>query len=195
MKQIEITTRVNNTLKEVDQKLTKQGFKVIRRSRIEDKYKTILYNELNKKNILEILPKCVLIRYLNVNNEQEFKKITYKNKVYEGNTVISEEKININIDDVNKADKLLEAVGFKTIVNVNYDVIVYSNNDVELCFQDVEGLGLLLEYENENDFEGYTNDEIMKEKYRMLEEIRKYNLDISNDIDVKKAFELINNGL
>ena len=76
MKQIEITTKVNNTPEEIDKILSNQGFRIIRKSRIEDKYKTILYNELNKDNILEILSKCVLIRYLNVNNEQEFKKLT-----------------------------------------------------------------------------------------------------------------------
>ncbi len=195
MKQIEITTRVNNTLEEVDNILTKQGFKVIRKSRIEDNYKTSFYNELKKDNILDVLSKCVLIRYLNVNDEQEFKKLTYKNKVYENDTVISEEKINVNIDDVKKADQLFNSIGFKTIVNVNYDVIVYSNDTIELCFQDVEGLGLLLEYENENDFDGVSNEEIMKEKEKMLEEIKKYNLDITNDIDVKKAFELIENSL
>jgi len=195
MKQIEITTRVNNTLEEVDSILTKQGFKVIRKSRIEDNYKTSFYNELKKDNILDILSKSVLIRYLNVNGEQEFKKLTYKNKVYENDTVISEEKINVNIDDVEKANNLFNSIGFKTIVNVNYDVIVYSNGSVELCFQDVEGLGLLLEYENENDFEGVSNDDIMKEKENMLAEIKKYNLDITDDIDVKKAFELIENSL
>lgn len=195
MKQIEITTRVNNTLEEVNNILTKQGFKVIRKSRIEDNYKTSFYNELKKDNILDILSKSVLIRYLNVNGEQEFKKLTYKNKVYENDIVISEEKINVNIDDVEKANNLFDSIGFKTIVNVNYDVIVYSNGSVELCFQDVEGLGLLLEYENENDFEGVSNDDIMKEKENMLAEIKKYNLDITDDIDVKKAFELIENSL
>lgn len=195
MKQIEITTRVNNSLEEVDDILVKQGFKVIRKSRIEDNYKTSLYEKLTKNNILDILSKCVLVRYLNVDNNQEFKKLTYKNKVYDGETVISEEKINVNIDDVNKADKLLESIGLRTIVNVNYDVIVYSNESIELCFQNVDGLGLLLEYENENDFDGRSNDDILKEKYHMLEEIKKYNLNITDDIDVKKAFELIYNSL
>lgn len=46
MKQIEIITRINNTLEEVDQILSKQGFKIIRKSHIEDKYKTNLYNKL-----------------------------------------------------------------------------------------------------------------------------------------------------
>ena len=191
MKQIEITTRVNNTLEEVDSILTKQGFKVIRKSKIKDKYMTNYYSELRKDNILEILPKCVLIRYADDVDGKELKKITYKNKVYENDIVISEEKISVDIDDINKANKIFEALGFKTIVNVNYDIIVYSNDNIELCFQKVEGLGLLLEYENENDFDGVSSDKIMNEKEKMLEEIKTYNLDITNDIDVKKAFELI----
>lgn len=67
MKQIEITTYVNNTLQEVDDILKRQGFKVIRKSKIKDIYKTLKYNELNKNNILNILSESVLIRYLKVN--------------------------------------------------------------------------------------------------------------------------------
>lgn len=191
MKQIEITTYVNNTLQEVDDILKRQGFKVIRKSKIKDIYKTLKYNELNKNNILNILSESVLIRYLKVNDKDEYKKLTYKNKIYDNDIVISEEKINVTIDDINKMNKLLELIGLKTIVNVNYDVIVYSNDDIEFCFQSVENLGLLLEYENKNDYDGYTNEEILSEKFKMLKEIQKYGLNISNDIDVKKAFELI----
>ena len=191
MKQIEITTYVNNTLQEVDDILKRQGFKVIRKSKIKDIYKTLKYNELNKNNILNILSESVLIRYLKVNNKDEYKKLTYKNKIYDNDIVISEEKINVTIDDINKMNKLLELIGLKTIVNVNYDVIVYSNDDIEFCFQSVGNLGLLLEYENKNDYDGYTNEEILSEKFKMLKEIQKYGLNISNDIDVKKAFELI----
>lgn len=191
MKQIEITTYVNNTLQEVDDILKRQGFKVIRKSKIKDIYKTLKYNELNKNNILNILSESVLIRYLKVNDKDEYKKLTYKNKIYDNDMVISEEKINVSIDDINKMNKLLELIGLKTIVNVNYDVIVYSNDDIEFCFQSVENLGLLLEYENKNDYDGYTNEEILSEKFKMLKEIQKYGLNISNDIDVKKAFELI----
>ena len=191
MKQIEITTYVNNTLQEVDDILKRQGFKVIRKSKIKDIYKTLKYNELNKNNILNILSESVLIRYLKVNDKDEYKKLTYKNKIYDNDIFISEEKINVTIDDINKMNKLLELIGLKTIVNVNYDVIVYSNDDIEFCFQSVENLGLLLEYENKNDYDGYTNEEILSEKYKMLKEIQKYGLNISNDIDVKKAFELI----
>lgn len=195
MKQIEVTTYVNNTLEEIDKILTNQGFKMIRKSRIEDKYMTLSYDKLNKKNILDILSECVLIRYLCVNKKDEFKKITYKKKTYEGPTVLSEEKINVNIDNIDKAEQLFNSLNFRNIVNVNYDVIVYEKDNLELAFQNVEGLGILLEYENESDFSNYTNEEILLEKQKMLAEIKKYNLNISDDYDVKKAFELINKNL
>ena len=105
--------------------------------------------------------------------------------------VISEEKINVNIDDTEKAEQLFAALGFKKLTDVNYDVIVYAKDELELCFQDVENLGLLLEYESLKDYTGYSNEEILKEKNEMLEEIRQYNIKITDEYDIKKAFELI----
>lgn len=191
MKQVEITTRVRNTIKEVDEILSKQGFKIIRKFQMEDNYKTFYVNDLNKNNVLDILSKCVIIRYLKMSNGKVVKVLTYKNKKYDKSTVLYEEKIEVNIDNINNADKLLDALGFKTILKINNNSVVYSNNKIELCFQNIEGLGLLLEYENSKDFTGFSNEDILKEKQKMLEEIKKYNLDITNEIDVKKAFELI----
>lgn len=191
MKQIEITVKVNNSLERVDNILKEQGFKIIRSSRIEDKYMTNQFAKLMKDNILDILKSCVLIRFLNVNNREIFKRITYKNKVYNGTTIISEEKINIIIDNIEKAEKLFERLGFERIVEVNYDVIVYEKNGMELAFQNVENLGLLLEYESINDYTEFSNEDIIKEKEKMLDEIRKLKIDIENDYDVKKAYELI----
>ena len=186
MKQIEITIKVNNDLDEVDKILKEQGFNIIRKSRVEDKYLKRNDIKLDKTNILEVLSKCALIRYLKVGND-EFKKITYKKKEYENNNVISETKINVNIDNTEKAYELLKHLGFELLVNVFYDVIVYEKDNLELAFQNVEGLGLLLEVENENDFTGVSNENILKEKQKMANEISKYGLNISQDLYVKKA--------
>ncbi len=191
MKQIEVTVKVNDSIKQVDKLLKDQGFKIIRTSRIEDKYMSNSHGVLSKDSILDILKKCVLVRFLNVNNKEIFKRITYKDKTYNGSTVISEEKINIIIDNIDNAEKLFEKLGFKKIVEVNYDVIVYEKNGVELAFQNVENLGLLLEYESSDDYSNFTDADIIKEKRKMLDEIRKFNIDIENDYDVKKAYELI----
>lgn len=191
MKQIEVTLKVNSTLEEIDTNLKKQGFNIIRKSRIEDKYMCSESYVLNKNNILDVLNHSVLLRYLCVDNKETFKKITYKNKIYENNTVISEEKINVNVDNLSNAERLLNAVGFKKLVDVNYDVIVYQKDKLEFCFQNVENLGILLEYENEKDFEGKTNEEILSCKKNMVEEIKKYGLLVDDDYDIKKAYELI----
>lgn len=191
MKQIEITTRVNETLEEAIKKLEKHGFKKVRESKVKDIYLTQKKKDLNKKNIIEILSSCVLLRYLKINDEQVIKKITYKNKVYDDNQVISEEKINLNCEDLNIAYKLFQALKFKKLTEVKYDVLVMKKNNLEFAFQNVNNLGLLLEYENLNDFEEKSNEEILEEKKTMIKELKSYGLNISNEIDVKKAYELV----
>ena len=190
MKQIEITVKVNNTPDEIAKILTKQGFKIIRRSRIEDEYLTQQKKELTKDNIIDVLNSSVLIRYLKT-EEHEFKKITYKIKQYKNKTVISEEKINVNIDNIENAIKLFSKLNFENLVSVKYDVIVYSDGTYEFAFQNVENLGLLLEFEHPDDFENFTTKEIMKEKEKMLKIIEDSGLSIEKDYDIKKAYELI----
>ena len=191
MKQIEITTRVNETLEEAIKKLEKHGFKKVRESKVKDIYLTQKKKDLNKKNIIEILSSCVLLRYLKINDEQVIKKIIYKNKVYDDNQVISEEKINLNCEDLNIAYKLFQALKFEKLTEVKYDVLVMKKNNLEFAFQNVNNLGLLLEYENLNDFEEKSNEEILEEKKIMIKELKSYGLNISNEIDVKKAYELV----
>lgn len=195
MKQIEITTRVNETLDEAIEKLKKYGFKKIRESRIEDTYLTQKKKELSKENILQVLSSCVLLRYLKVNNDQVIKKITYKNKVYDGNQVISEEKINLNCDDLETAFELFKALNFEKIIDVKYDVLVMAKENLEFAFQNVENLGLLVEYENINDFDGKSNEEILEEKKKMIVELKSYGFDVTDEFDVKKAYELISKEL
>lgn len=64
-------------------------------------------------------------------------------------------------------------------------------NGNEFAFQIVENLGNLIEYENVNDFEGKSVIEINKAKNKMLEYIKACNINITDEYDVKKAFELI----
>ncbi len=190
MRQIEITLKVYNSLKEVDKILKKQGFKMIRKSRIEDMYLKKENIKLGKRNILKVLSNCVLIRYIK-NKNKEFKLLTYKKKDYNGKKVISETKYNVNIDNIEKAYNIFINLGFTKIVDVKYDVIVYEKSGLELAFQDVEGLGLLLEVENSNDFAGVSDKDIIKEKRDMVKELSKFGLNLSKDYDIKKAYELI----
>ena len=190
MKQVEITTRVLETLNSITQKLAKQGFQIIRKSRVEDEYLTQYQGTFEQKHILEMLSSSVLLRYLNANGKIT-KKITYKQKTYQNEIVMTEEKINVNCDDLDTAKKLFLALHFRPLVKVCYDVIVFSNQKIELAFQNVENLGLLVEYENVKDFSDSTEEEILLEKQQMLKEIKNLNIQTTEEMDVKKAYELI----
>ena len=194
MKEVEITLRVKDSLEECKNKLEKQNYSLIRKSIIDDVYMTQNLAELNKNNIDDILKSCVLIRYLNADGK-EFKKLTYKNKVYKGNEIISENKINLNCDDLEKARELLEALRFEELVRVKYNVIVFSNGIKEFAFQEVENLGLLVEYESVKNMDSYTNEEILKEKQNMIQEIKDTWIEVENNLDIKKAYELIEKGI
>ena len=191
MKQVELTRYLLETEESAFDKLKKQGFKLIRTSMIEDKYLTSKIRELTKDNIQYILKNSVLLRYLNVEGK-EFKKITYKYKnVDKDENIISETKININCEDLSEAEKLFENLGFELLTIVKYKVKVYEKDGIEIAFQNVEGLGSMIEYENEEDFENKNQLEIEEAKQKMEEKIESFGLLIEKERDVKKAKELI----
>lgn len=190
MKEVEITLKVKDSLENCENLIIKQGYRKIRKSRIEDVYMTQNLSKLNVDNIKEILSTCVLVRYLNANGK-EFKKITYKNKKYDGENVISEEKISVNCDNLENAQKLFELLGFEKLVEVKYDVVVYSNNIREFAFQEVEGLGLVVEYEATKNMDNCSMEEIKKEKENMIKEIVNTGINIQSYNDVKKAYDLV----
>lgn len=193
MKQIEITVRLNENIQSAMDKLEQQGFKIIRESKIDDVYMTSKLNELNKDNIQNILKKSVLLRSLKLDNK-EIKKITYKNKeIDEKGDVISEQKINLDCNDLEKAKELFEHLEFKELIRVKYKVVVYSKDKIEYAFQDVENLGALIEYENVEDFDGKSLDQINEAKEIMYNEIKNTGIYITEEKDVKKAYELILN--
>ena len=191
MKQIEITVRLNEDMQSAIRKLEIQGFKKIRESEINDLYMTSKMKELNKDNIQNILKNSVLLRNLKLRNK-EIKKITYKNKeIDKKGDVISEQKIDLECNDLEKAKDLFEHLGFEELIRVKYKVIVYSKEKVEYAFQDVENLGTLIEYENTKNFEGKSLDEINETKNNMFNEIKNTGINLTEEKDVKKAYELI----
>lgn len=191
MKQIEITVRVKENLDEVINKLEKQGFKKTRESDIDDIYMTQIKNELKKDNIRYILANSVLLRSFTVDGEK-VSKLTYKNKEYDNGRLISEKKVNVNCNDLESAEKLFECLKFEKLVEVKYHVIVVEKDGIEFAFQDVENLGLLMEYESLMDFENKSINDIKIEKQKMYDFIKQTGLKITDEQDVQKAYELVN---
>lgn len=168
MKQIEITTRLNEDISIAIAKLESLGFKKVRESYLKDIYLSQLVKNINSNNIIEILASSVLLRHIKT-NDYEGRKITYKNKEYDENdTVLSETKVSVDCNDLEEAKKLFEYLKFEELISVISHVLVFKKDNVELALQDVDNLGILIEYENDNDFTGKTSEEIINEKEKML---------------------------
>lgn len=191
MREIEITVKVNNSLEEIQDILISQGFKKIETYRMYDKYLTLKQDDITKDNALDILKSCLLLRHLFLENNKEKKMLTYKQKEYDGSVVISDTKINVLVDDLEKTEELLLKQGYKNIVEVDDTLYVYEKDDLSIAIEDVKDLGILIEYENDKDFTGYTNEEIIKEKEIMFNRLKDLNLNLEDDYNVKKAYELL----
>lgn len=189
MKQVEITSRVLGNLEQQIRRLQEQGFSISKLGRVEDEYLSQEVSTINTSSVLSVLSHCVLLRYLK-ENDRVFKQITYKNKDYLNGEVISEEKYNIPCDDLSQAKKLFSALGFKTLVNVKYDVIEMKRDDFHFAFQKVEGLGILVECESPIDFSNSSLDNIKKEKKKLWSFLKSLGLELGEDLDIKKAREL-----
>lgn len=190
MRQVEITSRILGDLDTQIMKLQKQGFVISKRGRVEDEYLSQEVDKINTSSILSILSHCVLLRYLR-ENDRVCKQITYKNKEYVNGEVVSEEKYNIPCDDLLQARNLFSALGFKSLVHVKYNVIEMKKGDFHFAFQDVEGLGVLVECESPIDFSNSSFEDIKQEKKRLWSFLKELDLELSDDLDIKKAQELI----
>lgn len=189
MKEVEITVKVKDRFEDAIKIIESEGFVKIRESHIKDVYLS-QHIKMLKNNIENVLNKSVLLRYLKT-DDREYKKITYKHKVYDKDQLIAEEKINLACEDLDKAEKLFKALGFENLLTVEYDCPVYAKDGLELAFQKVKNLGLLLEVESKLDFTNANYDDIKQEKKRLFKQISQLGLDIGLQRDIKKAKELI----
>lgn len=190
MKQIEITTRVFEQRETVAAKLEKLGFVKKRSYTIDDSYQCSDLVGLHQDNIAEFLKQCVLIRSVDTDTTV-FKKLVYKNKTFKDGITLGEEKIEVQIDDVAKARALLGALNFAELVRVKYECDVYAKDGMELALQDVDNLGLLIEYEHNDDFTGKDESVIWQTKKAMLQAVKDLGIATSDEFDVKKAYELV----
>lgn len=198
MREFEITTRVLESLDSVKEKLEKLGFVVAKNATLDDIYLCPDDTLLTQDNIPSVLEKSVLIRHFQgdfYGKYEDHKMITYKHKKFENGVTISEEKLSVNIDDIESANTLLCAMGYKELVKITNRYVVYKKDELELALQSVENLGLLIEYESEKPCDSMSIEEILREKKEMLEEIRALGIETTDEFDVKKAYELIKKGM
>lgn len=160
----EITLKIKCELNEFYEIMKKKGFKVIDKFRLDDTYFIPKDLKLNKTNIRYILSKAVLVRDITDKMTKERPKlITFKIKEFDENgKILNQESVNCKIYDIEDAKKLLKAIGYKEIMNIIEDDVVYEKEGFEIAVKDIKNGDKLIEIETTDNEELDTIEKLIK---------------------------------
>lgn len=182
----EVTVQVFNTLEETLKILKKQGFTITERFELDDwYYSTYTKEEARKTEYQDLIASSLLVR--KVINENKIEHLLfYKNKQLDScGNVIAETKIGTKIESCEKVCKMLTSINMKEWCSIKNKSVVVTNDKMQFCLQDIEGLGLFIEYEEKDRHKGLSS----TEKFKTLsEELKSLNLKIGNDFSCKKPY-------
>ena len=147
----EITVKMKCELNEFYKIVEEKGFKVVDKFSMDDTYFIPEILNLDKMKTREILSKAVLVRDIRRQMPNRIiKQITFKIKNFdEYGNILSQESVNCDILETEDAKKLLKAIGYKEIMNIKEDEIVYEKDGFQLAIKDIKGGDNLIEIETE----------------------------------------------
>lgn len=160
----EITVKIKCDLNEFYDILKDKGFKVIDKFSMDDTYFIPKEIDLDKMSTRDILFKAVLVRdIVGKMSNRRTKKITYKIKKFdEHGNILSQRAVNCDILNVEDAKKLLKAIGYKEVMNIKEDDIVYEKDKLQLAIKDIHNGDNLIEIETTEDKDLDTVEKLIK---------------------------------
>ena len=160
----EITLKIKCELNEFYKIVEKKGFKIIDKFSMDDTYFIPEEVELDKVNTRDILSKAVLVRdIIGKMSNRRTKLITFKIKNFdESGNILNQESVNCNILETEDAKKLLKAIGYKEIMDIKEDDVVYEKNGFQLAIKDIKNGDNLIEIETEENKELDTIEKLIR---------------------------------
>lgn len=160
----EITVKIKCELEELYKILEEKEFKTIRKFSMDDTYfvpETLNIEEIETR---EILSKAIMVREIELKTIGKVRKlITYKIKEFdEKGNILNQKAINCEIEKIEEAKKLLNAIGYKEIMNIKEDDIVYGKDGFELAIKDIKDGENLIEIETEESEELNTIEKLIQ---------------------------------
>lgn len=185
----EITVRLICSIDEMCSILENKGFKIVDKYSLDDTYyisKELDETKLSPREVLNhyiLVRKITQYRGLNFKDSYNIIKITYKNKNFSSDgEILSQDKVDCEITEIEDGKKLLKALGYKAIMDIKENSIVYGKDEIKIAIKDVENDDNLIEIETIENNEKYDT----TEKLKLM--IRELNIPIDeSDFFVKKA--------
>ena len=152
----EITLKIKCELNEFYKIIEEKGFKIIDEFSMDDTYFVPKEVDLDKTDIRDTLSKALLVRdIIGKMSNKRTKLITFKIKNFDkAGNILNQESINCNILEIEDAKKLLKVIGYKEIMNIKENDVVYEKDGFQLAVKNIKDGDNLIEIETEE------NDEI-----------------------------------
>ena len=179
----EITLKIKCELNEFYKIIEEKGFKIIDEFSMDDTYFVPKEVDLDKTDIRDTLSKELLVRdIIGKMSNKRTKLITFKIKNFdEAGNILNQESINCNILEIEDAKKLLKVIGYKEIMNIKENDVVYEKDGFQLAVKDIKDGDNLIEIETEE------NDEIDTIE-KLIQKVNKMGIPVyTDDYFVKKA--------
>ncbi len=179
----EITLKIKCELNEFYKIIEEKGFKIIDKFSMDDTYFVPKEVDLEKTDIRDTLSKALLVRdIIGKMSNKRTKLITFKIKNFdEAGNILNQESINCNILEIEDAKKLLKVIGYKEIMNIKENDVVYEKDGFQLAVKDIKDGDNLIEIETEE------NDEIDTIE-KLIQKVNKMGIPVyTDDYFVKKA--------
>ena len=160
----EITLKVSCGLNEFYKILEEKGFEIMDKFSMNDTYFVPEELELSQINTRKILSKAVLVRDVTGKmSNRRTKLITFKIKNFdEHGNILNQEAVNCNILEIDDAKKLLRAIGYREIMNIKENDIVYEKDGFQLAVKDIQNGDNLIEIETEENKELCTIEKLIQ---------------------------------
>lgn len=163
----EITVKIKGTLQDLYTILEEKHFKKIEMFSINDTYFIPQNLEMNKLATREILTKAILVRDITRKMpEMKYERtLTVKKKEIDldGN-IINQSSIDCEVLDIGIAKSFVEAIGYKSIMIIREDDIVYEKDDFELAIKNIVNGDKLIEIETNDKNPAFNTIEKLKRK-------------------------------
>lgn len=186
MRETEITVQVFQTKEELDTILKAQGFAVTRKFDLIDYYfSKYTQKELGAFEYKDLIANSFLLRRIAGDKTTDF--LSYKKKqVDENGVVIAEEKFKCEIENLEDAIKIFNSAGIDCWCNLVQHLIIYQKEKSEFAVQVVDGLGVFIEYE-EDETMAHLENEYQKIE-EMVKRLKNLGLKLGDDYSCKKVF-------
>ena len=147
----ELTLKVIGSLEDLKKNLEEKGYKQDKHFILDDIYMIPSDLELDKLSTREIISKAIIIRNVeDISNQEIEKKIVYKvKKINEKGEILEQKSIIMKIHDIREAEKFMESIGYKSIMNIIEDDYEYRKDGFSILTKDVKNGDALIEVETE----------------------------------------------